>query len=573
MIITALNACLGLWGQAAPSPGNQLDTPVQAAQAPARQNRALPLPRGLNEGETLTIQADQIAATLSPNRQVYHATGTVQIDLRDLRLSADAMSYDSATGEAIADGHVAFDSVGEDTHIEGTHAIYNFVSSTGEFDNFQGVSGVRLRGRRIASLTANPLIFSGRKLLRLGENRYRLESGKLTSCTIPNPAWMLSAQTVEVVIGGNAKLEHAVFRLFDVPIFYAPFLTHSTTRIGRHSGVLLPVASHSNIKGYILGDSFYWPAARNINLTLGTEYYSARGWADHADLESLPTRNSAFGLQLDGVFDRGVPGSNGAVMNQGGQELVLTGSHEGDSGFRSVMDIDYLSSYLYRLVFKNAFADAINSEVISTAFSERQFGGTDLALTVHRYQDFLGSNTTTGAVSANPNASLSLAQLPSLDGNAYAESLTRTLPLYFSWDYNAGALERSEPGFSTGLMSRMDLEPDLRLPLTTALGTFTGDVSVRSTFFSERQQPAPIFNPSAPPTPLAGNLWRDSASAALEWRPPALERVYGGAAGFLGTRLEHVIEPEIGYHYTTGVGTDADEVIRFDDRDILADTR
>ncbi|MGH9482167.1 MAG: hypothetical protein ACRD1L_08735, partial [Terriglobales bacterium] len=56
-------------------------------------------------------------------------------------------------------------------------------------------------------------------------------------------------------------------------------------------------------------------------------------------------------------------------------------------------------------------------------------------------------------------------------------------------------------------------------------------------------------------------------------RPPALERVYGGAAGILGTRLEHVIEPEIGYHYTTGVGTDADEVIRFDDRDILADTR
>ena len=545
---------------------NQLGTPP-AATVPARQTsrqvRALPLARGLRPGETITIQADHLTATITPARKFYRATGAVEIDLRDLRLSADRMTYDSQTGEAVATGHVAFDSASEQTHIEGTRATYNFALSTGEFDDFHGVSGVRMRGRQATALSSNPLIFSGQKLLRLGVEHYRLLHGKLTSCALPNPKWMLSASRVEVELGQDARMYHAVFRLFDVPIFYAPFLTHSTTRQGRHSGVLLPIASKSNIKGYILGDSFYWPAARNINLTVGGEYYSARGWADHLDFASLPTRNSAFNVQLDGVFDRGLATPAGARIRQGGQELHVTGNHISDSGFRTVVDADYLSSYLYRLVFKNTFAEAINSESISTAFTEKQSGGQDFAIIGHRYQDFLGTS---------PSASLSLAGLPSLDWSGYAQALTRKLPLYFSWDFNGGVLDRSEPGFATGAMERVDLEPHLTVPVSTPAGTITGDVSVRSTFYSEHQNAATAASAGAAPQLQAGNLWRDSASLDVEWRPPALERVYASPGRWLGSRLEHVFEPQVGYHVTGGV-TNPDQIIRFDSRDIVANTR
>src|SRR6185312_9935273 len=104
----------------------------------------------------------------------------------------------------------------------------------------------------------------------------------------------------------------------------------------------------------------------------------------------------------------------------GGQELRLEGSHQSASGFRTVLDADYLSSYLYRLVFNNTFAEAINSEAISTAFTEKQFAGQDIAVVAHRYQDFLGTS---------PRANLSLAALPSFDWQAYAQALTRRLPL------------------------------------------------------------------------------------------------------------------------------------------------
>ena len=312
----------------------------------------------------------------------------------------------------------------------------------------------------------------------------------------------------------------------------------------------------------MLGDSFYWAAARNVNLTAGGEYYSARGFADHIALDSLPTRNTAFSLQLDGVLDRGLATPGGARLRQGGQELHLEGDHESDSGWRSVLDADYLSSYLYRLVFNNTLASAINSEAISTAFTEHQSDGRDFTVSVHRYQDFLGNS---------PHASLSLAQLPSVDWNAYAQPLFRSLPVYLSWDDNFGVLDRSEPGFATGPMARLDLSPELTLPLSTPAGNFTGDLSVRSTYYSQQQLNLTGAGPNPVPVLAAGSLWLDSASADLEWRPPALERVFNSPANWFGTRLEHVFEPDFAYHYTGGIN-DPNDVIRFDDRDILTNT-
>src|SRR6185312_15818487 len=139
LIITGVAAVSRLGAQKPAGGGNQLGT---------RPARALTLPGGLKPGQSFTLEADRITATLSRQGGIYHATGAVEIASDGLRLGADEMTYDSATGEATASGHVSFDSVRERTHIEGSHAVYNFVQSKGEFDDFRGVSDIRLHDRQ-----------------------------------------------------------------------------------------------------------------------------------------------------------------------------------------------------------------------------------------------------------------------------------------------------------------------------------------------------------------------------------------------------------------------------------------
>lgn len=558
LITTLLVLCHWVLTEPALAQGNQSGTAqlLHVFAAPE-----VNLPAG-TAPDTVTLHA----RTLTAVGGVYTATGDVEIDYGGIRLTADQIRYDSATGEAVATGHVAFDSVVETTHIEGDSGTYNFQTSVGSFNHFAGVSGIRMHAGKATLLSNNPLIFRGARLLRLGPNHYRLENGMITSCTLPNPKWTLTAARVDIELGANATLHDAVFRLMDVPIFYAPFLTHSTERSGRHSGFLLPMVGNSNSKGASASDSFFWAAARNLSVTGGAEFFTKRGFGDLLDIEGRPTDRMAFGLQLDGVLDRGIAEAGGIRIRQGGQELRLSGDHEPISGFRTVLDVDYLSSYIYRLAFQNSYAAAINSEAVSTAFTEKQSDGYDLAIAAHRYQNFLGTT---------PTASLSLASLPSVDFTSYDRPLALVfgVPLYFSWDTSGALLDRSQPGFRTGLLDRFDVSPELTAPVHGWFGDLSFSVSADSTYYSEREQALVPSAAQVAPALLPGGLVRNAATADVEWRPPVLERVFDTPHAWFGDKLKHVFEPTVGVHITGGVGAEADNVIRFDDRDILSDTR
>ena len=410
LVTTAVVVChlvftVGAWAGSNPSGSSAAATSSQAAtptpsEGGQRQSVSLARPGAqvatqglgrLKQSATGPSNVTLQARTLEAKGKLYIATGDVEIHYGDIRLMADHMTYNAQTGVATADGHVAFDSLIESTHIEGTRGWYNFTSETGEFDHFRGVSGIRLNARQAMLVSSNPLIFRGDKMQRLGPSHYRIEHGSVTSCAMPNPKWTISAARVDVTLGEDARLYHAVFRLFDVPLFYAPFLTHSTQRTGRHSGFLLPEFGHSTSKGTVLGDSFYWAPTRNLGVTLGGQYFSARGWGEQADVEAYPTRRSHVLFHIDSVMDRGLASNSGPSVKQGGQEFNLVATHDDIAGFRAVIDANYLSSLTYRLAWKNTFAEAINSEVISTAFTERQWNGYDFSVSMHRYQNFLST--------------------------------------------------------------------------------------------------------------------------------------------------------------------------------------
>src|SRR5207244_5926521 len=139
-----------------------------------------------------------------------------------------------------------------------------------------------------------------------------------------------------------------------------------------------------------------------MDLLAGAEYFSKRGWAPDGEFRARPTENSFADLTFFSVLDRGVQGVNctGAtttcVSNQGGTEIRVNSEGAFEHNVRAVANVDYLSSYVFRLAFSDVFTQAVNSEVRSQAFLSHTTGSLFINATTRRYQDF--QSTTRGDV-------------------------------------------------------------------------------------------------------------------------------------------------------------------------------
>ena len=69
---------------------------------------------------------------------------------------------------------------------------------------------------------------------------------------------------------------------------------------------MIPEMGHTSQKGYVLGDSVYWAPLDWMDVTLGAEYYSERGWSQKGELRARPWEGAEFSASYFGVIDRGL---------------------------------------------------------------------------------------------------------------------------------------------------------------------------------------------------------------------------------------------------------------------------
>jgi LPS-assembly protein len=493
---------------------------------------------------------------------VYKLHGNAEIHYRNYVLRADEVTYDSDTGEAAASGNFRIDGGANDDHIRATHGSYNLTTETGRFYDVTATTGMQLRGNRVLLTSTAPFAFTGKRVEKTGSDHYVVYDGSITTCELPNPKWKFEAHKVVVDVGGNATIYHSDFMVHGVPIFYFPYATHPVAREARHSGFLMPSVGRSSTKGNIVGDSFYWAMNRSMDATVGGEYFSKRGWSQRGEFRARPSNTSYVDLNYFGVIDRGIVISNGSPpVREGGQEVRLA-AQGNYHGFRAVSDIDYLSSFLFRLAFNEVFTQAINSEVKSQVFLSRDYKGFSFGSVVQRYQDFFQAvNPTTGTLS-NPPAfnSIRILHTPSIDVSSVDRPLWH-LPLLWSLDSSISGLSRSEPGFHTNsLLGRVDVIPEFSVPLHFWGWSLRPALALHDTYYTER-----FVGDAALDRPTN----RQALDASVELRPPVLERIFDRE--FLGRKWKHVIEPRMVYRMITGVN-DFSSVLHFDERDILSNT-
>jgi len=490
---------------------------------------------------------------------VFKLHGKAEIHYDAYILRADEITYNSETGDSTEDGNVVLDGGPNDEHLQATRGTYNIRIESGQFESVTGTTGLRLKGSRMMLTSPNPFAFTGKLVVKTGPDHYLVYDGTITTCELPRPKWQFYAGRMVVEVGGNAKLYNSTFRLARVPIFFFPFATHPIQKLPRQSGFLIPNIGRSSTKGYTFGESVFWAINRSMDLLIGSEYFSKRGWAPDGDFRARPSDTSFVNLNFYSVLDRRT-GAN----YQGGAEVRLDGEGTFASNFRAVANIDYLSSYVFRLAFSDVFTQAVNSEVKSLAFLSNATNGFFYNASTQRYQDY--------ETDTSPAKVINILHAPSLESSSVDRQIGKS-PFYWSYDAAADGLSRSDPalnGFpafrTAPLVGRFDLYPSLSLPLVIRGWSLRPELSVRDTLYTQQLVPSGFGQVGLARSSV---ITRKVLQTSFDIRPPAISRVF--EREFMGRKWKHVVEPRIVYNYVNGVSNFAN-ILRFDERDILSDT-
>ena len=174
-------------------------------------------------------------------------------------------------------------------------------------------------------------------------------------------------------------------------------------------------------------------------------------------------------------------------------------------------NIDFLTSYVYRLAFNEVFTQAINSEVKSQGFLTNTTNGFFNNVMTERYQNF--ESTTAGDA-------VTIVHAPTFESSSVDHEIKNSR-FIGRYDATAGGLYRSEPGFQTGLLvGRFDLNPRVSVPLLFHDWSIRPELSLRDTIYTEQLLPS-----STTGTASSDPMNRKSLETSLEIRPPAVSRV------------------------------------------------
>lgn len=521
--------------------------------------------------------------------------GNVTVHYLDYILRADKVVYHESTSVLEAEGHLQVTGGPNDVLINAAHGDMNLNMHTARFYSVSGSQGFHSKGRSTVYSTSTPFQFTARVLLQTGDNSYRLIDGTMTNCRFPRPDWRIISHAINLE-DRTASTRSSFFELLDIPLFYLPYLRHPVDETGRESGLLIPVISNSSIKGFIVGEQLYWVINRSMDMVVGAELYSKRGWAPNGDfryrgrdLDHLIVRWNAlldrgveqqvgntlasgktqqarteFARGRTGVFPQAInlrPGPVGfELVNQGGVDVVAEGRKDFTPSIHAAGTMEYLSSYLYRLVFNDNFSQAISSQVASNASLTHVHNGFVPSISLERFETFASSSRGDEA---------RILHLPSLRYDVLDRPLLAS-PVYWGLDTSLAYLTRSEPRFHARNVGRFDFYPHLSVPIVAGGWSFVPQIAFRGTSYTISQIPDLGDLRHGVPTISHDPIHRIDGEASIDVRPPALER------DFILDRwnrvLRHVVEPELTYRFVGGIGAKAHNVLLVDTNDIATDT-
>ncbi|HET9529850.1 MAG TPA: putative LPS assembly protein LptD, partial [Blastocatellia bacterium] len=548
-----------------------------------------------SNAEEVSIVAD----SQSKNGDLLIFEGYVNAILGDIRLQADRVSFNSATGDMIAEGNVIFDE-GTDQRVTARRAEINWNSRRGVFWDTTGFTN--------RTQTGEYLYFNAERIEKTGPDTYELTNATVTACEDAIPKWSFSARRAELEVDDRLKLHNSVFRVKTLPVFVLPYAWIPVTKTERKSGFLIPTTGSSNQKGRTIKTAYYQTLGQSADITFRNDLYTARGLGFGAEFRAQTDERSFMRLGVFTVKDR-LFGEEGE--NQGGTAFVGEGVQYLPHGWLAVGNVSLVTSLRFRQAFSDDISQVIDPRRESTFYANNNTGNVSFNLlasieTTRLFRPNLDSPDES-LPGAGTDFDVKIRRAPAVDLTFYPKRIIESLPIYFSFDSSVGALKREESAAEGGTVlvtpatvQRFDFEPRVTVPLATFAGiAVTPSLSLRETFYSSSIDPdvpaftperfaltpsdprlnpsSPVFDPdielfdrSAFDQVISENISRRYAELEVDIRPPAVERDFLNDDG--SRRFKHLVEPYITYRLIKGIGSEFDEILLFDETDAIANT-
>lgn len=298
------------------------------------------------------LEADQLDFEEETGR--YHAQGKVHLIQGDLELTGDQLWWNQLTGEVEVSGDVTFK--GAEETLSGEKIIYNLQQGTGVVDNGSG------------HWPSQTLTLSGKRLERLGPNKFRIYDGRFTICDGERPAWSIGSTRAELTLGRYLTARHAIIYVKDVPIFYLPYFMTSI-KTERESGFLMPRFGFSDRRGTEISTAWYQVLGRNMDATFSLDHLSSLGTGTGIEYRYVFDQSQRGRLKTYAIFARD-------GVNRGALDWQHIGQFE--NGLRAVVDAEYVNERDFYTDFGNVSGEYNKQKVISSVFVNRLWGKSSL---------------------------------------------------------------------------------------------------------------------------------------------------------------------------------------------------
>ncbi|WP_421576695.1 LPS-assembly protein LptD [Stenotrophomonas maltophilia] len=495
------------------------------------------------------IEGDQLTGTsVVPNYQ-----GNVALKRGDQFLGTDNLSFDTESGNYIAEGNVRYQD--SSIRMKARRAEGNQESDTHKISDIQ---------YQLVSRRGN----GGAESIDLQGAVGQMHRSTYTTCDPSQPVWKLSAPQIEVDNdAGFGTARNAVLRIGKVPVLWAPYFKFPIDD-RRQTGLLYPQIGLSGRNGFDYTQPIYLNLAPNFDDTLMPRYMSKRGFM--LDNEFRYLYDGGRGELLTAYLP------NDKLRDKDRGRVEFSGYHNINANWQARASLAWVSDERYLEDFSNRLLG------VTTSNLQSQIGlyGTGENWTGGLMADYWQLTDYTLTESSLPYArqprlfvNWDKPLLPWLETGVYAEAVNFThLDVHEKFgadqEYERTGVSRSMDGGS-----RLDVKPYVSMPFSGAAWYVTPTLAYRYTGYdlergladSIRRQnliAAGIDPATATPDQLRGNT---SPSRSLPIGTIDAGLFFDRETTIGDTRFLHTLEPRLFYLRTPY--RDQSDLPVFDTRD------